>query len=1074
MQSSTSASNNNTSDADFLVNAGKAIERVITLEKTYVDLGDVLTGTTETLCATSDTYIKPLLSPDEEFVETNTVPIPPSILSQMEGIQCRCFMGLFPEIGRAWLTIDHRLFIWSYTNPEIFEYKDQDQIIVSVGLTKPKPGIFSNQISYVLVFATPLQVIALGISTESNKLTVFATDMNVSADDVRMKSITGTEDGRFFMIGNDSNVYEFIYYHPANWRGHKCHLECKTVSSYMKYLPQFIAKDNTTNIKSLAIDNERKVLYLLGGSSIEAIYLGDKFNNYKPIAKNTTIIETAIQMCRQHSRMYNADAFELESLHVISEAESKRIHLMAMTSAGFRLYFSLFRDGFRNTAINLTTSSIPNALEFGHIRIPPINGSSAQTNTLVRGTYYDCGICLSIKTKNDEIDSLVVTSAASGLVPTPQQNPYPINFISSRPVYCESVDKVDTKAKALSLAELRSELRGKRAMKELSQQLSEPPRQFMVLTTRLIEFYNKLRPVDVLFKILIKQNRVAAEEQKEYQAFFDRYGQTESCAMCLSIICNMDSNEVVAKATKIFFDFGGVPTSASTAQAPGNHLGQVAGQTGVNFSGKHDGFLLYFARMVAAIWKLKVFANCDSRNLNATVLYAKSQTLLYETRCNLENLKRFMANNPRFHGCANILDPRFQATDPKRLELDLAEQKSVRELYLLLSQCCDAVYFIEFILDSNLQNILINDDFGQVYVQDLLDLDVEKMLTTLPGRELSRELVIATIGKYGALNSHTNFDIGMEYLKHVLCSEVDYEQNLSIKKSLEYFKMAAGIISAKKMMGIRDTYLEYGFHVGLVELALERAQKVDPQNFGLLAYESPQTSDAAKNSLLKSRLESYDFALEALDDVYRLASQPIPAKRTTIADPNVHFRKVIDASLESKDTLFHFKLYEWFMHNNLENELMSSNAPFLVTYFQKYVNNEKHSFDFLWRYYRSRGEFATTAEYLYKLASSTTSNIDLLERMHYLTFAKINILAAVPDSSHTTHYIANLKASLEESINVAQLQSRVQNILKSAQGVEVQVAADKLNSRLFTKQELWDQYGSQFQVLTPVFAEEMT
>ncbi|KAG2228604.1 hypothetical protein INT48_003834 [Thamnidium elegans] len=1060
MQSSTSASNNNTSDADFLANAGKAIEKVITLEKTYVDLGDVLTG------ATSDTYIKPLLSPDEEFVETNTVPIPPSILSQMEGIQCRCFMGLFPEIGRAWLTIDHRLFIWSYTNPrEIFEYKDQDQIISSVGIAKPKRDIFSNQISYLLVFATPLQVIALGLSTESNKLTVFATDMNVSADDVQMTSITGTEDGRFFMIGNDSNVYEFIYNHPDNWFG-----------------------DSTTNIKSLAIDNERKVLYLLGSSSIEAIYIGDKSNNYKPIAKNTTIIETAIQMCRQHSRMYNSDAFELESLHVISEAESKRIHLMAMTSAGFRLYFSLFRDGFRNTMIGMTTSNIPNALEFGHIRIPPINESAPQTNVLVRGTYYDCGICLSIKTKNDEIDSLVVTAAASSLVPTPQQNTYP-NFISSRPVYYESVDIVDTKAKALTLAESRSELRGKRAMKELSQQLSEPPRQFMVLTTRWIVFYNKLRPVDVLFKLLIKKNRVAADEQKEFQAFFDRYGQTESCAMCLSIICNMDSNEVVAKATKVFFDFGGVPTSANTAQIPGNHLGQVSGQTGVNFSGKHDGFLLYFARMVTPIWKLKVFANCDSRNPNTTVLYAKSQTLLYETRCNLESLKRFMANNPRFHDCANILDPRFQATDPKRLELDLSEQKSVRELYLLLSQCNDVVYFIEFLLDSSLQNILINDGLQEAYVRDLLDLDVDTMLTTPSGRELSRELVIATIGKYAASDSHTNFDIvsnqlnnncnsyftpddiqffkGMEYLRRALCSEADYERNVSISKSLEYFKMAAGAISVKKMSGICNTYLVYAFHVGIVELALERAQKVDPQNFGFSAFESPHNSDSVKNSLLQSRLESYDFALQALDDAYRLAYQPIPAERTTIEDPNVHFRMVIDTALGSKDELFHFKLYEWFMRNNLENELMSSNASFLVTYFQKYVDNEKNSFNFLWRYYRNRGEFAMAAEYLYKLASSTTSDIDLSERTHYLTFAKINILAAASDQSSPTHYIANLNAVLEESIKVAQLQSRVQSILRSAQGVDAQVAADKLNTQLFTKQELWDQYGSQFQVLTP-------
>lgn len=313
----------------------------------------------------------------------------------------------------------------------------------------------------------------------------------------------------------------------------------------------------------------------------------------------------------------------------------------------------------------------------------------------------------------------------------------------------------------------------------------------------------------------------------------------------------------------------------------------------------------------------------------------------------------------------------------------------------------------------------------------------------------------------------------MEYLKHVLCSEADYERTSSLKKSLEHFKMAAGTISVKKMAGIRDTYLVYGFHVGLIELALERAQKVDPQNLGLLAFESPHTSDPAKNSLLKSRLDSYDFALEALDDAYRLISQPIPAQRTTIADPHVHFRMVIDTALGSNDTLFHFKLYEWFMRNKLENELMSRNAPFLVTYFQKYVNNEKDSFEFLWRFYRNRDDFYMAAEYLYKLASSITSEIDLSERMHYLTLARVNILAAASNSSRSTRDIAYLNASLEESIRVAQLQSRVQSILKSVQGVEAQVAADKLNSQLFTIQELWDQYGSQFPVLTPVFAEVM-
>ena len=29
-------------------------------------------------------------------------------------LECRCYMGLFPEIERAWITVDHRLFLWDY------------------------------------------------------------------------------------------------------------------------------------------------------------------------------------------------------------------------------------------------------------------------------------------------------------------------------------------------------------------------------------------------------------------------------------------------------------------------------------------------------------------------------------------------------------------------------------------------------------------------------------------------------------------------------------------------------------------------------------------------------------------------------------------------------------------------------------------------------------------------------------------------------------------------------------------------------------------------------------------------
>lgn len=29
-------------------------------------------------------------------------------------MQCNCMMGVFPEICRAWLTIDNDIFMWNY------------------------------------------------------------------------------------------------------------------------------------------------------------------------------------------------------------------------------------------------------------------------------------------------------------------------------------------------------------------------------------------------------------------------------------------------------------------------------------------------------------------------------------------------------------------------------------------------------------------------------------------------------------------------------------------------------------------------------------------------------------------------------------------------------------------------------------------------------------------------------------------------------------------------------------------------------------------------------------------------
>jgi hypothetical protein len=55
------------------------------------------------------------------------------------------------HIDRAWITIDNQLHLWDYVHPEKCEvYDGLSEIILSVSISAPKPGIFLDTIKYVI------------------------------------------------------------------------------------------------------------------------------------------------------------------------------------------------------------------------------------------------------------------------------------------------------------------------------------------------------------------------------------------------------------------------------------------------------------------------------------------------------------------------------------------------------------------------------------------------------------------------------------------------------------------------------------------------------------------------------------------------------------------------------------------------------------------------------------------------------------------------------------------------------------------------------------------------------------
>lgn len=185
-------------------------------------------------------------------------------------------MGLFPEIGRAWLTIDSDIYIWTYEQTRDVAYYDGlSHLIVSVGLIKSKPGVLVDDVKYLLLLTTPIEVIALGVTFgESNDprlgdgVPCFNKGMQLlnkpifvlGTDNVSFNVIQGTDDGRIFMGGRDGCLYEIDYHSESSWFGKRCKkinhsqglvsyivpsfLKVFSVSPHQRFFQYFYSKNN--------------------------------------------------------------------------------------------------------------------------------------------------------------------------------------------------------------------------------------------------------------------------------------------------------------------------------------------------------------------------------------------------------------------------------------------------------------------------------------------------------------------------------------------------------------------------------------------------------------------------------------------------------------------------------------------------------------------------------------------------------------------------------------------------------------------------------------------------------------
>ncbi|GAB6032748.1 hypothetical protein CHUAL_011616 [Chamberlinius hualienensis] len=667
---------------DHLDFSGRIVDKYLVQDSTFPQLVDQLGCGSQGAAVVSGLHdrdypnlaeVGPGLSHLLEAVSVKRVPLPAELLEQFTHMQSNCMMGLFPEIGRAWLTVDSNIFVWSFEDGGDLAYFDGlGETIFGVGLVKPKPGVFQPFINFLLCLTTGVEIVMLGVSFSYPQETGGSEDFKtremhlvpeplytLPTDNTYMSCIAGLDNGRIFTGGKDGCLYEITYKGEEGWFGRKCKKINHSSGSLSFLVPSFVSSAFTEDdaIIQISVDNSRNILYTRSDKGTITVY--DLGMDGMGMTRVTYLTQSNIlqSACNVAQTIEPSNFHPIVSLSSIEIQESAHIHLVAVTHAGVRLYF---------TTVNLMSAqNRPSTLQLVHVRLP--TGFSAVSPPIrpqnVHMSYYKRGTFLMASTQTDTSDLLWCLSNDS------------FGFCGQ---LMENQTTLQIDGKMWAVAELPSEMHvvvpAQLQPPTIVIQHSQQPRKFAILSAQGTHIIAKLRPVDQLRQLILDSRGVDSDVVR---SFFTLHQEEQACAMCLILACSPvpQDKQVSEWAVRALFLYGGEPVlrlpntylasnqvsslqqnfpstpispinasfhptqastpvtgsvqmqqfpqmsfvGAGTPQSPPIRLPFFEQQAGsqipdISFSGVHNGLYLYFSRIVRPLWKerLTVEVPCDS------------------------------------------------------------------------------------------------------------------------------------------------------------------------------------------------------------------------------------------------------------------------------------------------------------------------------------------------------------------------------------------------------------------------------------------------------------------------------
>ncbi|GIY20511.1 nuclear pore complex protein Nup155, partial [Caerostris extrusa] len=316
-------------------------------------------------------------------------------------------------------------------------------------------------------------------------------------------------------------------------------------------------------------------------------------------------------------------------------------------------------------------------------------------------------------------------------------------------------------------------------------------------------------------------------------------------------------------------------------------------------------------------------------------------------------------------------------------------------------------------------------------------------------------------------------------------NKADKEQELY--EALKLCQSIAPNVDLELMCGL---FRSAGFYHGIIDLCLCCAQRRDPQGLALHFYKNGEPQDDQQGQqAFGSRMKCYRHIIDAMNDLMSQSVShpqspsipkvpgPPPVKDPNLLTPEeakVYFDQIFEMSLKTDDELFHVALYDSLIDNNQSDTLLYIKSHFLEDYLKRCSTirpDNLYVLSLLWKYYEKNQNFSAAAKVLAKLADKHGLDINLSQRIEYLSRAIMCIKGSEMRISSSGE--GEFLHELEEKMEVARIQLQILEALQQKknsvlakssplQSNSISDAINTLNSNFQNIQQLYEDYAVPF------------